>query len=674
MGTSHEISDTKLRTIMSKLGVFVFNAHGCALLERRSASGMYVYSALNLTTGNNIMLSCRGKKLAKADYKDMTDKISQSEICGGNRFHVEKKPEEQIKNVSLAKLDSLRNVAKHIFEKILPQHGFRFRDKQMELTEHILDVVERRAISLAESQVGTGKTHAYLIAALIAKRGRLNDSWLRGYYPSQGWVESAHTPIVISTSSIALQQAIVSDYIPELSKILIQHKIINRPLVAVVRKGREHYICESRLTHYCHNVENDTKRLLAKYQGSDSPFDLTAVNELSAYIKRAICVSGKCDDACYFRKSCRYQNYIKSANSQNVDFQITNHNYFLADVIHRANGKRPLLPHYQLVIIDEAHKFLQVARQMYGLELTDTELSAVSRDVHNYALDKSESGINVHKLAKKLREQGERLFSRLNNNIPEQDLDDEAERFTAVIDKDVLRHLNSIGAVAADIASASEDYVLHSHKRNSRDKAVWKLENLCDRVSELRSHSRLVYWLEKRLEGAVESQALCAIPKDLDKRLHRDLWSKGIPIILTSGTLSASGDFTRVKDTLGICHMPDHKVFSTTMPSPFDYKNNAMLYISENTPFPNSKDKHYITSIADEIERLVIASHGHAAVLFTSYNAMGQVHAILKKRNLPFPLFRLERGGTPLSLGGFDYGKANWESCWYLSQRRCVCG
>jgi len=51
-------------------------------------------------------------------------------------------------------------------------------------------------------------------------------------------------------------------------------------------------------------------------------------------------------------------------------------------------------------------------------------------------------------------------------------------------------------------------------------------------------------------------------------------------------------------------------------------------------------------SIAEEIERLVLASHGHAAVLFTSYSVMGQVHAILNRRDLPFPLLRLERGGV----------------------------
>ena len=120
--------------------------------------------------------------------------------------------------------------------------------------------------------------------------------------------------------------------------------------------------------------------------------------------------------------------------------------------------------------------------------------------------------------------------------------------------------------------------------------------------------------------------------------------------------MELEGDFTRAKETLGLNYLPDYKLYSTTKPSPFDFKNNAMIYISENVPFPDNKDKRYIKAVADEIERLVIASHGHAAVLFTSYNAMGQVHAILKKRSNdgglsvdgkpPFPLFRLERGST----------------------------
>ena len=63
-------------------------------------------------------------------------------------------------------------------------------------------------------------------------------------------------------------------------------------------------------------------------------------------------------------------------------------------------------------------------------------------------------------------------------------------------------------------------------------------------------------------------------------------------------------------------------------------------------PFPDGKDRRYIAAVTDEIERLIRASHGHAAVLFTSYDAMGRVHAALNERNLPFPLMRLERASS----------------------------
>ncbi len=71
-----------------------------------------------------------------------------------------------------------------------------------------------------------------------------------------------------------------------------------------------------------------------------------------------------------------------------------------------------------------------------------------------------------------------------------------------------------------------------------------------------------------------------------------------------------------------------------------------MLYISNKVPYPDQNNKGYIAAVADEVERLVRASHGHAAVLFTSYNVLGQVHAILQKRGLPFPLFRMARRDT----------------------------
>ena len=540
----------------------------------------------------------------------------------------------------------LSGTIKHIFNDILPQYGYAVRDKQIELAEHILSVTARRGVTLAESEVGTGKTHAYLIAAALAKRGRLNDTDLRGHYPKQGYMESAYMPVIISTSSIALQNAIDKDYIPEISRILMQHGIIRSPLVSAVRKGKEHYVCERRLQSFRSATDEQTQELLKPYTGEVAPFDLTGADSLTPHMKRRICVTGKCHDACPYKAKCRYRRYIDFTNSPKVDFLITNHNFFLADVLHRAGGMRPLLPSYQLVVVDEAHKFLQAARTMYGLELADSELAELAQEIHTFTSGKSNGGVNVHRLAKKLEEQGARLFAHLNANIPETGADDDAERFHAVMDGGAGHILKNIAGIASDLAEAVADSQVQKYYKDRQSKAVWRLATIKDRVTELRKQGRLIHWLEKRVEGETETGALCAIPKDLSERLHRDLWNKGIPIVLTSGTLSAGGDFSRTKETLGLDLLPGYKLSGATMPSPFDHKNNALLYISENTPFPDNTDRRYIESIADEVERLVRASHGRAAVLFTSYNAMGQVHAILKNRSLPFPLFRLERGGV----------------------------
>ena len=517
------------------------------------------------------------------------------------------------------------------------------------MSEHILDVISRRGITLAESEVGTGKTHAYLIAAFLVKRGRLNDFWMRSHYKQQSWAESAHQPVIISTSSIALQKAIVRDYIPELSRILIEHGIIKTPLTAVIRKGKDHYICERRLRSYYDTADVRTKTRLQAFigwAGSAAPFDLTDADSLTPYMKKRVCVSEKCGMGCKYQNRCRYANYMKKANDPKVDFQITNHNYFLADTLHRASGKRPLLPHYQLVIMDEAHKFLQAARSMYGLELTDKELTALAQEIHAIVQGKSNNGVNVHRLAKKMEEQGQKLFKRLNDKAVRDDSEDDTERLTADIDGEVSRYLSKITNIIEELEKVVADSRVSKIHEDRRDKVLWRLRMMGEKISGLRKQSKLIHWFEKKLEGQTKTDSLCAIPKDLNERLHKDLWSSGVPIILTSGTLSTSGDFTRAKQTLGLDLLPERRLFTAIMPSPFDFKNNKLLYISENMPFPDNKDKQYIQAVADEVERLVIASHGHAAVLFTSYNAMGQVHAILKQRNLPFPLFRLERGGV----------------------------
>ncbi|MCL1806597.1 MAG: hypothetical protein FWG31_02725 [Oscillospiraceae bacterium] len=55
-----------------------------------------------------------------------------------------------------------------------------------------------------------------------------------------------------------------------------------------------------------------------------------------------------------------------------------------------------------------------------------------------------------------------------------------------------------------------------------------------------------------RLEKDAEEYQLISAPCGLDKQLYDDIWSKGIPTLITSGSLSDDGDFIRIKRSLGL--------------------------------------------------------------------------------------------------------------------------
>lgn len=620
----------------------IFTAYGCALLERQTAKS-HVYSAVNLSSGKTETLCRKAHPLEECDHIKMAVKIKESSVAGAGCLCIDREPGDSLSHGALEKILWI------VFTEVLPQYGYAVRENQIELAEHILTATSSRNLSLAESEVGTGKTLAYLIAGVLARRGRLNDFWLCGHYPRQSYAESFYKPVVIATSSIALQRAIIKDYIPQLSNILIAHGVINAPLTSVIRKGKEHFFCEKRLLAFYTDADEKTKALLHPLLDRGASCDLADAEGLSPYIKRKICIPGKCADRCRHAATCRYQQYQKQANDPKVDFLICNHNYYLADVLHRAEGKRPLLPHYQLVIVDEAHKFLSAARQMYGVSLEENEISILAASIHSFTEGKSMSGVNIHRLAKKLEEQSVRLFRELGSSIPTTE-DDETDRFPAIMNADASRHMKSIAGIADDLISALGDSYTQPRFKESKARAIWELENLTSRVGALRKHRNLVCWLEPPDEDS--GFTLQSIPKNLDERLHQDIWSKGLPIILTSGTLSTCGrsltenSFDRAKQSLGITRLPENRIMETSQSSPFDYKQNTLLYISNAVLFPNQQDKDYLRSVADEVERLGRASYGHAAVLFTSYNAMGQVFALLKERELSYPMFQMGRRDT----------------------------
>ena len=72
------------------------------------------------------------------------------------------------------------------------------------------------------------------------------------------------------------------------------------------------------------------------------------------------------------RLNCRYQQYLR--DSMKPDIQICNHNYLLADASHRLEDRPLLLRSYQALVVDEAHKLPDAARQMYTESLSEREM------------------------------------------------------------------------------------------------------------------------------------------------------------------------------------------------------------------------------------------------------------------------------------------------------------
>jgi ATP-dependent DNA helicase DinG len=144
-------------------------------------------------------------------------------------------------------------------------------------------------------------------------------------------------------------------------------------------------------------------------------------------------------------------------------------------------------------------------------------------------------------------------------------------------------------------------------------------------------------------DGKHAYPALCTLPVNINQLYKQHVWNKSLPIILTSGTLSIHDEFDYAKKTLGLESLPINKVTTTRQPSPFDYRNHCMLYISEKTVFPNKKNPLYIELLSKEIVRLVSATNGRTLILFTSYSVLNEVYSQLKDQ-VSYPLIVSERG------------------------------
>lgn len=499
-----------------------------------------------------------------------------------------------------------------IFRQQLPAHGMAVREGQIKLCHAMLNALYNKEVALCDAGVGLGKTYAYLVACLLWQSQRPRALW---------------QPVVISTASVALQEAILQEYIPFLSSALLQYGYFNRPIQAVLRKGKERFVCDLRLLERQRQMaqrgERFTRRAAILRQAQEC-LDLDKLPSLSGFDRRQICVPEHCPRLCPARSRCRYQRYLRESNGTAVSVQVCNHNYLLADAFHRKNGWRPLLRDYQAVVIDEAHRLPEAAEQMLTRRLSAKELHQLAHRLEQQHLTRGAQ--QFHAATETLaavcqpQESDRVLAERQVPYKPTQErqaalgalqtcIDEQLRRYQARLPTSLSHQLQATSETAALFARPQEDWITYIE-------------------------------YEAASEGQVSVQfALCAVPRNQPKHLYRLLWQREKPAILTSGTLAAGHDFTHIRRQLGL---HDGLAIQTVqVASPFDYAKNCLLvFPSSHTNAGNNPHER----LACQIKQLIRAAHGHALVLFTSYDKMGHVYEQLEGR-LPVPLFKAPRGG-----------------------------
>ena len=487
-------------------------------------------------------------------------------------------------------------MVEQIFREILPRRGMAVREEQIALCHEVLDTLYNKEISLCEAGVGIGKTLAYLVACILWQMHRPNQLKM---------------PVVISTSSVALQDAILNEYLPDLSAVLLAEGIITKPITAVVRKGKERFVCDALLAERQAKAISKGSRQKGSLRMAENVLDLDHIPGLSRYDRCRICMPQSCPRDCFLRLDCRYQQYLR--DSMKPDIQICNHNYLLANASHRLEERPLLLRQYQALVVDEAHKLPDAARQMY----TET-LSAQDMDDLCSLLQQA----HFKGLSKRLRT----VFLTLSISC--------APSFAMTKRKISI----PFSLTPFRQAAIADSINLLQYIGSQPDMPHYLQYRLAETESLLRLFlldvpTRILY-LEFSADGQL---TFCAASNRVPQLLRSALWNTREPTILTSGTLTAAGDFDHTEQLLGLAAYAPLRHFRAE--SPFNYRKKCLLYIPARRAAAVPENQY----LADQIVRLTVACHGHALVLFTSYRQMRNVYDALGGR-LTFPVFQAGRG------------------------------
>jgi ATP-dependent DNA helicase DinG len=476
---------------------------------------------------------------------------------------------------------------------------------------------------IVEAGTGTGKTYAYLVPAML-------------------WGGK----VIVSTGTKHLQDQLFQRDIPTVRDALAV------PVTVAMLKGRANYLCHYYLQRTADNgrlpSRQETSYLqdiirFAKITRTGDKAELASVPETAAVWSMVTSTRENClGQECPHYKECFVMQARREA--QQADIVVVNHHLFFADIMLRDTGMAELLPTANTIVFDEAHQLPETATLFFGETLSTAQFLELARDSVAEGLGHAREVVDWVKLGAALERSARdvRLAFREDSvRLSIGQLPDDHPLFPA------LETLETELTALADALS-------------SQAERAESIGACLRRARELQGI--LAGWTTPPTEterdaaaGATDAKAAAADPNEKVRwievfahtvQLHETplsvapIFAKqraGVPRawIFTSATLSVRGDFTHYAAQMGL-----NARRSMTLPSPFDYPTQGLLYVPRNLPQPSSP--MFTDAVFEAALPAIEASGGGVFMLCTTLRAVDKIATKLRdtieKRGWNYPL------------------------------------
>ncbi|BBE51096.1 putative ATP-dependent helicase DinG [Ferriphaselus amnicola] len=501
--------------------------------------------------------------------------------------------------------------------------GFRPRAQQLELAQAILSAIQSNGQLIAEAGTGTGKTFAYLVPALLAG-GK----------------------VIISTGTKNLQDQLFQKDLPTVRDAL------QAPVSVALLKGRSNYVCHYHLARAQSDgrfaTREDVRHLgkiaqYAKITQSGDKSGLADVPENAPVWMQVTSTRDNClGQECPQHEDCFVLKARKEA--MKADVVVVNHHLFFADVMLRDEGVAELLPACNTVIFDEAHQLPETASLFFGESISTSQLMDLARDARLEAATSAKDFLPLPLAADALDKAARdlRLVFKKEGRLAA--IATESFKDFSPALKTLNEKLNHLAGLLEKQAERSEglESCWQRAQALAQQLKQWQDGDVPDKVR----------WLEIFHHSMQLNTTPLSIAEIFAKQIdgHPRAW------IFTSATLAVKQDFGHYQAEMGLL-----EARTECWDSPFNYQEQALLYVPPALPEPNSEG--YTEAVVQAALPLIEASKGRAFLLFTSLRAMQRAYEILvaefDRKNLKYPLMMQGDGSRNELLSRFrEHGNA----------------